>query len=202
MSDFLRLLLLLVLAGCAVTAAASATAWWLEEQRRLSRIIQRVLGGPPDAQIIARGRNTAAAIKLDTDQAVVMWRGGANALLYPLTALLGAELIIDNVVAARVYHGEQRLPLEEIDPEAGQVTLRLMFDNPRDPDFELTLWDARDKNPGVSAAAAAQEGRTWLARAEAILRRPAAAPPVAARPEPGFHDDPAFDEDPDDEPPF
>ena len=159
MTEFLRILLLLAFAGAAFTALATWLAWWNEEVRRITRVITGTLAGPADAQIIARGQNAAAAFRLDTDQVLILWNGGAKALLYPMSALLGAELIIDGAVVARVHRGEPRRAMDIVRPATEQVVLRLLFDNPRDPDFELRL------GPG-----AVQEARTWMARAEAITR--------------------------------
>ncbi|MBV9510032.1 MAG: hypothetical protein JO303_07100, partial [Caulobacteraceae bacterium] len=114
--------------------------------------------------------------------------GGADALLYPLRALHGAELIVDDMVAARVMRDEPRRVLDQINAAAGRVTLRLLFDDPRHPDFSLELWAPEDahRREARTAAATIREARGWLGRAEAILRRtapPAAAPtPVSAPP--------------------
>jgi hypothetical protein len=140
--------------------------------------------------------------------------------------LVGAELIVDGEVAARAVRDEPRRALDRISNEARRVTLRLIFDDAVHPDFELDLWlpeDAlrRDARP---PAAAIQEARGWLARAEAILRRPAPTanpqgppPPPAplpqpaqpiSRPQPGsvasYEDDPEpeFDAAIDDDPPW
>ena len=200
MTDVLRILLLLALAGAAVTVAASALAWWLEEDRRLNRLIRRCLDGPADAAIIARGHNAATAFSLDANQILVMRRGGAASLIYPLDGLVGAELIVDGLVAARAFRGEPRKALDAINPEARQVLLRLIFDNPRDPDFEMMLWPhGRHGGDHGGPADAIQEARTWLARAEAILRRP---PRVQPSSPPPVIDDDEAPEDEDDEAPF
>jgi hypothetical protein len=186
MTDFVRLILMLALAGSAVTLAGSAAAWWLDEERRLYRIMRRVLGGPPDAAIVARGRNAAVGFRLDAERILVMWRGGAKALLYPLAALEGAELIVDDRVMARAFKGEPRRALDHIESTAGKVTLRLIFDNPREPDFDLDLWRTEDqlrRNSGTPSQAI-QAARSWIARAEAILRRPPAPQPITPPPAP------------------
>jgi hypothetical protein len=56
------------------------------------------------------------------------------------------------------------------------VTLRLIFDDPRHPDFALDLWLTGDERRRESPAPAdaIQEANRWLARAEAIVRRPIA----------------------------
>ena len=205
MTEFVRLILMLALAGSAVTLAGSAAAWWLDEERRLYRIMRRVLGGPPDAAIVARGRNAATGFRLDAERILVMWRGGSKALLYPLSALEGAELIVDDRVMARAFKGETRRALDHIESSAGKVTLRLIFDNPRDPDFDIDLWLEEDqlrRNSG-SPGQAIQEARSWIARAEAILRRPPALQPLATPP-PIVRDErgPQPDEDDEAELPF
>lgn len=193
--SLLRLLLLLGVAGSALTFLGSGAAWWFEEDRRLKRLVRRALGGEPDAAIVARGRNTAAGFRLASDQIVVMRAGGANALLYPLRALVGAELIIDGQVVARAVRDEPRRALDQVAGAPTQVTLRLVFDDPRHPDFDLELWQVRDilRRDTLVPVAAIQEARSWLARAEAILRRtPAAA--VSVR-------ETALEPEEDDEPP-
>jgi len=198
--NLLRLLLLLGVAGSALTFLGSGAAWWFEEERRLRRLVRRALGGEPDAVIVARGRNTAAGFRLESDQIVVMRDGGAKALLYPLRALVGAELIIDGQVVARAVRDEPRRALDQIASAPSQVTLRLVFDDPRHPDFDLDLWLVKDllRRDTLVPVAAIQEARSWLARAEAILRRtPAVAvsQPAAA---PEFEED-DLDEAEDDE---
>jgi hypothetical protein len=101
-------------------------------------------------------------------------------LLYPLQALIGAELIVDHQVVARALRDEPRRTLDQIASAATRVTLRLVFDDPRHPDFDLDLWLPEDESRRDSRApsAAVEEARGWLARAEAILRR---GPQVASR---------------------
>jgi hypothetical protein len=191
--NLLQLLLVLGLAGSLLTVMGSGAAWWLDEDRRLRRLLRRSLGGEPDGAIVARGRNTAAGFRLASNQVVVMRHGGAEALLYPLQALIGAELIVDHQVVARALRDEPRRALDQIATAASRVTLRLVFDDPRHPDFDLDLWlpldeARRDSRP---PAAAIEEARGWLARAEAILRR---APQVAVH---DAHADPEDYDDPD-----
>ena len=198
MHNFLRILLILGIAGSAMTVLASGMAWWFDEERRLRRLVFRSLGGPPDGVIVARGRNAAAGFQLAAAKVVVMREGGAQALLYPLHALIGAELIVDDQVVARAVRDEPRRALDQIATSAKRVTLRLVFDDARHPDFDLDLWLPRDqlRRDARPPAMAIEEARGWLARAEAILRRPPPAPTVRSAPPP--LDDEAeddFDED-------
>ena len=79
------------------------------------------------------------------------------------------------------------------------MTLRLIFDDPHHPDFDLDLWLAGDeaRRRATSPGDAMQEANRWLARAEAILRRPIAPRVAAAMPGPILD----ASED-DEEPPF
>jgi hypothetical protein len=209
MHDFLRILLILGVAGSAMTMIGSGLGWWFEEERRLRRLVRRSLGGEPDGVIVARGRNAAAGFRLASAQVVVMREGGADALLYPLHALIGAELIVDDQVVARAVRDEPRRALDQIAASARRVTLRLVFDDARSPDFDLDLWLTRDqlRRDALPPSLAIEEARGWLARAEAILRRPAPASapastsaPPTARPEPPAEtESPPWDEDDGDE---
>jgi hypothetical protein len=182
MYAILRVLILLGIVASAATFLAAAWAWWTEEDRRLRRLAGKVLGGIPDGVIVARGRNAAAAFRLDAGQVLVMREGGAKALLYPMRLLEGAELIIDGEVAARAMRGEPRRALDRVPSEAHRVTLRLIFDDAANPDFDLDLWLPVDvlRRNAAPPAAAIEEARGWLARAEAILRRAEAEPKPAA----------------------
>jgi hypothetical protein len=178
--EFIRIVLLLGIAGAAATFVASGAAWWRDEQRRLYRLARKVLDGAPDAMIVAVGRNAAAAFRLAGQQVLVMRDGGAQALLYQLYNLTGAELIVDDEVVARVSRDQPKRSLDQVAGGARQVTLRLLFDDPRHPDFNLDLWQPRDefRNEQRSAAAVIREARAWLGRCEAIMRR-AVAPQAA-----------------------
>ncbi len=89
---------------------------------------------------------------------------------------MGGEMMVDNQILARVYRDGNRKALDEIPLAAHRITLRLIFDNPRDPEFELELWPARHGrgHEYISPADAVLAGRKWLTRLEALLRRPAA----------------------------
>lgn len=202
MNEAARLLLMLGLAGAAVTFLGSAALWLLDEDRRLRRALARVLKGEPEAVVVARGRGRGVGVSFTTSTVAVAWDFGRWCLTYRLDELVGAELLVDGLVEARVFRGEPRRPLERVVASAAQVTLRLVFDDPRHPDFDLDLWLAGDeaRRETRSPADAVQQANSWMARAEAILRRPPApkAPPPIVRQEPA----PLPSDDEDDDPPW
>ena len=209
MDETVRLLLWLALAGAAVTFAGSAAIWFMDEERRIRRAFRHVMKIPADAVIVSQGRGRGAGFNFSRNLAAVAWESGGWCLVYRLEELIGVELIVDGDVRARVYRGEARRALEQTSGGVGQVSLRLIFDDPRYPDFELELWgpgDATRRN-APSPVEAIQEGNRWVARVEAILRRagpPRAAAirtapaPASAAPPPAVLEDPPWD---DDEPP-
>ncbi|MBR7619389.1 hypothetical protein JKL49_08325 [Phenylobacterium sp. 20VBR1] len=182
MNDVVRLLLMLALAGTAVTFAGSFAIWFFDEDRRIQRALKRVLKGEPEAVLVARGRGRGVGVNFATGLAAVAWDAGAWCLVYRIDELMGAELIIDDQVVARAHRDEPRRALDQRVSHAARVTLRLIFDDPQHPDFELDLWLTGDENRRVAASpgAAVLEANRWLARAEAILRRPRAMTPAAA----------------------
>lgn len=174
MTETVRLLLLLALAGALVTFVGSAFLWFGDEQRSLRRAMTRVLKGPPEAMIIAHGRGRAAGFNFAAGVLAVAWDKGAWCLIYKLGELMGGELVVDGQVLARAYRGEPRRALEQRLSSAGQVTLRLIFDDARHPDFDLVLWLTGDeaRREAGSPGDAITEANRWLTRIEAILRRP------------------------------
>ncbi|MFA7264499.1 MAG: hypothetical protein WC068_15880 [Caulobacter sp.] len=210
MTDMARLFLLLGLAGTAVTFLGSLAIWFLDEPRRIRRALRRVLGGEPEAMVLARGRGRGAGFSFGTGLAAVAWDRGDWCLVYRIDELIGAELVVDGQVAARVYRGEPRRALDQRVSSADQITLRLIFDDPRNPDFDLDLWLRGDeaRRDDWSPQLAIQEANSWLARCDAILRRPVAPrltpvvappPPPPAAPAEPVADDPPWDEEIDDE---
>ncbi|WP_309645745.1 hypothetical protein [Phenylobacterium sp.] len=215
MDELARLLLLLTFAGVAVTLLGSAAIWYMDEGRRVRRALRNVLKAPPEAVVVARGRGKGAGFSFTSGLAAVAWDSGAWCLVYRIYELVGVEIIVDGTVVARAFRGEPRKALDHLAPDAARVTLRLLFDDPRHPDFELDLWLAGDelRRKPSTPAEAIQEANQWLARAEAILRRPSsprapeAAPIIAAPPPPPPPPAvPAWEPEPDDfddgEPPF
>lgn len=186
MHDLARLLLTLALAGTVVTFLGSLILWATNEERRIGAALKRVLGGPSEATIIARGRARGAGLSVTTGLFATAWDKGDWCMVYRLDEVTGAELLIDGEVAARVFRGENRKALDRVPATAREVTLRLVFDDPVNADFDLQLWAAGDetRRDAPTAASCAQAANQWLARVEAIVRRPRAAPVVSASPPP------------------
>ncbi len=196
MDDLTRLLVLLVAAGLAVTVLAGGARWYMDEGRRVRRGLKAVLNGDVHGFLVARGRGRGVGFDFTSNEVAVVWDQGAWGLVYALDELMGAEVIVDRLVVGRVHRGETRRALDAFGAEE-RVALRLVFDDPGHPDFVLDLWlpeDAgrRDELPPDEAIA---EANRWLARIEALLRRPVARrrpapavmPPAVAEPPPVSH---------------
>src|SRR4051794_26443215 len=173
MDDVTRLLVLLGLAGIAVTVLAGIARWRMNETRRVRRGLKAVLKGDTHGFLVALGRGRGVGFNFTRNQVAVVWDSGAWGLVYALDELMGAEVIVDNLVGGRVPRGETRRALDAFDA-AERVALRLVFDDPGSPDFVLDLWlpedeGRRDELPPSEAIA---EANRWLARIEALLRRP------------------------------
>jgi hypothetical protein len=187
MSELWRLLVLVTLSASAVTFVGSAAIWFMDEERRIRRALRHVLKGAPETVIVAKGRGRGAGFNFTTNQAAVAWDSGAWCLIYRIDELMGAELSVDGQVIGRVFRGEPRRAIDQIVQQAAQVTLKLIFDDPRHPDFELDLWLDSDqqRRETRSPADAIQEANRWLLRADAIVRRPLAPkskPPASSEP--------------------
>ncbi len=185
MNDIARLLLTVALAGAAVTFAGSAVIWLRDESRRVRRGLRQVLKAEPEAMLVAKGRGRGVGFTFAEGLAAVVWDAGAWGFLYRIDELMGAELVIDGHVVARVFRHESRRALDQVVTHASRVTLRLVFDDPHHPDFDLDLWLDGDeaRRGGGSPADRVQEANRWIAGCEAILRRPQAPRrPVATPP--------------------
>ena len=188
MDEVTRLLALLGVAGIAVTLVAGIARWRMNEGRRIKRGLKVVLKGAPHGFLAALGRGRGMGFNFTSNQVAVVWDAGAWGLVYALDELMGAEVIVDGLVVGRVHRGETRRALDAFDA-AERVALRLVFDDVGSPDFVLDLWLPEDEGrtdelpPGEAIA----EANRWLARIEALLRRPITTrrpPSVAAAPQP------------------
>lgn len=210
MSELARFLLFVAIAGTAVTFLGSLAIWYGDEDRRIRRALRHVLKSEPEGVVVARGRGRGAGFSFSTNLLAVAWDRGTWCLVYRLDELMGAELLVDNQVMGRVFRGEGRRAIDHVAPQADTVTLRLIFDDPRHPDFALELWAPGDeqRRESRSPAELVQEANRWLARCEAIVRRPLpprperAAPAVAPAQTPApsrAFVAPTFDDEPEDE---
>jgi hypothetical protein len=199
MDEVTRLLALLGVAGIAVTVLAGIARWRMNESLRVRRGLKAVLKGTPHGFLVALGRGRGVGFNFTNNQVAVVWDAGAWGFVYALDELMGAEVIVDGLVVGRAHRGESRRALDAFDA-VERVALRLVFDDPGQPDFVLDLWlpedeGRRDELPPGEAIA---EANRWLARIEALLRRPMTTrrpvsaatvrPPAAAPPPaPAFH---------------
>lgn len=201
MNDALRLVLLLVIAGAMLTAVGALIARWLDAQRRLNRYLRMALEAPPEGVMMDRGGGKAMAFNLDAGKVAVLWDKGRKGYVYQFDQLTGAEMMVDNQVLARCFRDRPVMPLDEIPMSARRAVVRMVFDNPRDPEYELELWPAMNGrgHEHPSPADAVQAGRRWLTSLESILRRPAPrtltrpAPPTPVLPD--EDDPPPWDDD-------
>lgn len=167
-------LLAFVLLAFAGLAAVGAASWWLAPARRLERALLRRLGGPADAMVTASHRGQGVALDFDGARLALVRGPGDAGLVYDFDEVIGAELLFDGEVKARAFRGEQRKALDQTSPQVRRVAVRLVFDDVRDPDFELELFDvAGDAETDPDGALRA--ARRLFSRVEAMIRRPVSA---------------------------
>jgi hypothetical protein len=172
MSEWLRLVILIGLGGVGVTLLATGLARLMAEPRRLARAFRAGLEAGPDSVLIAHGSGRGVALSLASRRIVTVWDTGGWRMVYPLEELLGAELDLDGEVAARAMRGEPRRMLDRSGGAEREVRLRLLFDEPRHPDFELVLWPCKPVKGGpMRPRDAIAEANRWIARIETLLRR-------------------------------
>ena len=173
MDEAARLLTLLALGGGALTMCGVAVAWASREGRRVRATLRKVLGEHPSLLLVARGRGRAIGLNAAATKIVVVWDTGAWGLAYSVDELLGAELIVDRWVAARAHRSEVRRPLDQLAAPQERVRLRLLFDDPTYPDFDMDLWRPEDetRRDRIGADEALHEANRWVARLETLMRR-------------------------------
>ncbi len=184
MNDAMRLVLLLAIVAVGLTAVGGLLARFFDPQRRLMRYLRQALQTEPEGVMLDRGIGKALAFNIEAGRVAILWDKGRKGLVYKMDQLMGGEMMVDHAVLARSYRDEPRKLLDEIPMSASKITLRLIFDNPRDPEFELELWPARHGrgHEYPSPAEAIVSGRRWLTSLDSILRRPA--PRMLTKPAP------------------
>jgi hypothetical protein len=205
MRDLGPLLVLLALGGGALTLIGAVFVWLLDETRRVRRSLTHVLGAVPQPMLTARGRGVGIGFDLSANALAVTWDRGGWCLTYQVDELMGVELVIDRQVAARVFRGESRRPLDHMQDPVERVRLRFVFDDPGHPDFAIDLWREGDngRRERLDSDEALAEANRWMARMESLLRRPTPArfkPTVNATQPPTVRPGPLFDDDDDLEP--
>ena len=158
---------LLVLGGAgaaALVGVAACAVWRDEEARRIRRALRSVLRGKPDGVVVAHGSGRGAGFTVSRNSLAVTWDRGGWCLLYRFDELSGAELIVDGAVARRVLRTEPRPPTDGGGHAGRQVTLRLIFDDPRHAEFMLELRTAArpSRRRALEAADAVDESNHWL----------------------------------------
>lgn len=166
MENALRTLILFALAGAAVSMGAWFVSWRLDPRRRLRRAMRRVLAREPDSEAVSAAQGRALGLDLENAGLAILWDVGASGLVFGFDEIEGAELIVDGEVKASLRRGEPVRALDRLDPLVDSVCLRLMFDEPRWPEFELEL----NQTPGAGEEAL-REGRRWLTQLGAVVRR-------------------------------
>ena len=209
MDEIARLLLLLAVAGAALTLLGGVVIWRMDEGRRTRRGLRVILKGDTHGLLVARGRGRGIGFNFTQNIVACSWDQGAWGLVYRLDELIGAEAIADGQVVARVHRGEVRRALDSLGGADQRVALRLVFNDVTYPEFVLDLWLPQDagRRDELSPEEALEECNRWLARIEALFRRPTTnravpafaasaatvAPPLA--PLPAFLTDADEDED-------
>jgi len=195
MADLPRLLILLAAAGVAVTLVCALALWFRDEGRRTQRGLKVMLKGDTHGLLVARGRGRGIGFNFTSNQVACSWDQGAWGLVYELDELIGAEAIADGQIVARVHRGETRRALDSLGGAEKRVALRLAFNDVTHPEFVLDLWLPIDggRRDSFEPEEALEECNRWLARIEALFRRPptmrgargpVVAPPAVAPPPP------------------
>ncbi len=180
MGDTFRAILLIALIAAFLTTSVLLFSWWMESERRLRRAMTKALGAPADTLALSPYEGRAAGLDLEGGQLVVLWNRGAMGLVYAFEEVLGAEIIVDSHVVARVLRGQRRKEIDLDAPDAELVVLRLIFSDPHNAEFEIALWNGTHNAPAseaekTSGARSPGEGlrlgRRWLSHVEAVMQR-------------------------------
>jgi len=167
----------------------------VEEPKKLEDELHEGLGGfRADVLALEPVRKAAAASSWDGDRVVIVRNfGKVPHKPYRMAELMGIEIFVDDKVVGRVMRGGPTRLLDDIAPTVHRVTMRLIFDDPAEPDFELVMWDPNDAMTARAEGprAALNNARKWFYHVEAVLRRtvsgerpPKPTPPPILPPDP------------------
>ncbi len=186
MEETIKVILPVALIAAFLTTAFFFLTWWMESERRLRRAMKNALAGEPDMHAIAPSEGKAAGLDLLNEQLAVLWNRGAIGLVFDFDEIDGGEIIVDGHVVTRVRRHYGRKELDVMVDDAETVILRLLFNSPQCPEFEISLWRATwstEASPQSvhapassgprqtrSAGEGLRQGRRWLAHIEALAK--------------------------------
>ena len=149
----------------------------VEQPKKLEDEVREALAGArAEVESIEPVRKAAVAISYAANKIVIVRDFGKKPTRrYVINDLIGIEVFVNDKVVARVLRAGPHKMLDDIAPEVHRVTIRLVFDDPSHPDYELVLWDPHDSLTARAEGprAAMETARKWFYHVEAILRRPA-----------------------------
>lgn len=177
MNQFLPTIIILTVAALAVLLILYRV--WdsrVEAPKRLEDEVAEALSGArADVVSIEPVRRAAAALSYPANKVVIVREfGKVPTRVYHIREMIGIEVFVNNKVTARILRGGPHKMFDDIAPQVDRVTIRLVFNDPSKPDFELVLWDPNDS---LSARAegprvAMETARRWFYHVEAIIRKP------------------------------
>lgn len=186
MGETFGVILAIALIAAFLTTVFFFLTWWMESERRLRRAMRNALAGEPDMLAMAPSEGKAAGLDLTHNQLAALWNRGAIGLVFDLEEIDGAEIIVDGHVVNRVRRHFGRREMDVLVEDAETVILRLLFNSPLCPEFEISLWRAHwtldipaqpARGPAASGSPRAgtaseglRQGRRWLAHIEALIR--------------------------------
>ena len=148
----------------------------VEQPKKLEDEVKEALAGAkPEVESIEPVRKAALAISYAANKIVIIRDFGKKPTrLYTVNDLIGIEVFVNDKIVARVLRNGPHKMFDDIAPEVHRVTIRLVFDDPSHPDYELVLWDPHDALTARAEGprAAMETARKWFYHIEAIIRRP------------------------------
>ena len=148
----------------------------VEQPKKLEDEVKEALAGAkPEVESIEPVRKAALAISYAANKIVIIRDFGKKPpRLYTVNDLVGIEVFVNDKVVARVLRSGPHKMFDDIAPEVHRVTIRLVFDDPSHPYYELVLWDPHDALTARAEGprAAMETARKWFYHVEAIIRRP------------------------------
>lgn len=152
----------------------------VEKPRKLEDELKEALNGQkPDPVSIEPVRKAAVALHYPSDKFVLVREfGKLPTVTFPLSTILGLELMIDGKVIARVIRGGVHKMIDDTTPSGNEIKVRYIFDDPVFPSYELLLWHPTDGGTARSEGprAAMDTARKWFYHIEAVMRHPKAPP--------------------------